>query len=67
MIKKIKTYLSRRNMRNKLASQMRPISDVIAEMNASRERYLTADRIGSNEKNYYKGRYDLCKWLLREK
>jgi len=62
----LKTYLSRRRMRLKLQKQVRPIKEIIKELTAVRERYLKADRIGSNEKNYYKGWFECLKWLIGE-
>ena len=63
----LKTYLSRRRMQHKLEAQMRDIKEIITEMNLVRDKYLAADRMGSNEKNYFKGWFDCCKWLIREK
>ncbi len=63
-MKFLKTYLSRRRMRLKLKTQMRHIKDIVQEMSLCRDRYLKAERMGSNEKNYYKGWFEALKWVV---
>ena len=62
----LKTYLSRRRMRQKLQAQMKPVNDIIKEMTLNRDKYLQLDRVGSNEKNYYKGWFEALKWVVGE-